>query len=79
MQKKGNTADKVSCLKKIKEIELSFVSLNRRVGDTVTFQLETESDPPNLSDSSYALSVQCTVSVNDEIICTSETLQDSLL
>ena len=78
MQKKGNTADKVSCLKKIKEIELSFVSLNRTVGDTATFQLETESHPPDLPDSSYALSVQCTVSINDKIICTSETLQDTV-
>ena len=51
-QKKGNTADKGSCLKKTNEIELSFVSLNRKVGDTVAFQLETESHPPDLSDRS---------------------------
>ena len=78
MQKKGNTADKVSCLKKIKEIELSFVSLNRTVGDAVTLQLETKSHPPDVSDSFYALSVQCTGSINDEIICVSETLQDTV-
>ena len=77
-QKKGNTADKVSCLKKTKEIELNFVSLNRTVGDAVTFQSETESHPPDLSDSSSALSVQRTVSINDEIICEKETLQDTV-
>ena len=77
-QKKGNTAGKVSCFKKIKEIEISFVSLHRTVGDTVTFQLETESHPPDLPDSFYALSVKCTVSINDEIICASETLQDTV-
>ena len=78
MQKKGNTADKVSCLRKTKEIELSFVSLNRTVGDTFTFQSETELHPPDLSDSSYALSVQCTVSINDEIICEKEKLQNTV-
>ena len=77
-QKKGSTADKVSCLKKTKEIELSFVSLNRTVGDTVTFQSETESHPPDLSDSSYQLSAQSTVSINDEIISEKETLQDTV-
>ena len=51
-QEKGNTADKGSCLKKTKEIERSFVSLNRKVRDTVTFQSETEPHPPDLSDSS---------------------------
>ena len=77
-QKKGNTADKVSCLKKTKEIELSFVSLDRTVRDTVTFQLETESHPPDLSDSSYQISVQSTVSINDEIISEKEALQDTI-
>ena len=77
-QKKGNTAEKVPCLKKTKEIELSFVSLNRTVGDTVTFQSETESHPPDLSDSYLAPSVQDTVSINDEIICEKETLQDTV-
>ena len=43
VQKKGNTADKVSCLKKTKGTELSFASLNRTVGSTVSFQLETGS------------------------------------
>ena len=78
VQKKGNTADKLSCLRKTKEIELSFVSLNRTVGDTFTFQSETELHPPDLSDSSYALSVQCTVSINDEVICEKETLQNTV-
>ena len=78
MQKKGNTADKVSCLRKTKEIELSFVSLNRTVGDTFTFQSETEWHPPDVSDSAYALSAQCTVSINDEIICEKETLQNTV-
>ena len=34
--------------------------------------------PPDLSDSSYALSVQCTVSINDEIICEKEKLQNTV-
>ena len=77
-QKKGNTAEKVSCFKKIKEIEINFVSLHRTVGDTVTFQLETESHPPDLSDSYYQLSVQGTVSINDEIISEKEMVQNTV-
>ena len=78
MQKKGNTVDKLSCLRKTKEIELNSVSLNRTVGDTFTFQSETELHPPDLSDSSYALSVHCTVSINDEVICEKETFKNTV-
>ena len=74
--KKRNTADKVSWPKKTKEIELSFANLHRTVGDTVTFQWETESYTPDLSDSSYQLSVQGAVSINDKTISEKETLQD---
>ena len=45
------------------ETELSSVILNRTVENKVTFQ--TESHPLNVSDSSYELSVQSTVTVNN--------------
>ena len=41
-------------------------------------QSQTESHPLNVSDSSYELSVQSTVSVNNEIISEKETFQDTI-
>ena len=40
--------------------------------------METESHPPDLSDSSFQISVQGTVSINDEIISEKEALQDTI-
>ena len=40
--------------------------------------METESHPPDLSDSSYQIFVQGTVSINDEIISEKEALQDTI-
>ena len=40
--------------------------------------METESHPPDLSDSSYQISVKGTVSINDEIISEKEALQDTI-